>query len=316
MKFLFLFILFLALRSPLAFAFETFLTQSPLLVEKVMIPGNPNTFRAGIYLERREVAFKGCVIYLEGLADSVMNQTPLYEALSLAGYRTVFFDYMGQGGSSGSMGDTRLEETGVYFANEIGYQARQMWLHFSSEKDPVYGRSCEGSLKRVIGWSTGGLAAYKLANERWADAVALIAPGINPKTFVGASEGNALFLLAFRPVITMESLTRNDFKGTFNPHQDPIFPTSPFHVLPFSLNLLEVSKDAQLWTIDPKIRGLLMVGTADSYVDPDALRRTIDNNASHFQFQTYPGAAHELANEMPDVANDVRTRIINFFDGR
>ncbi len=63
--------------------------------------------RAGYSLETSEL--KGCVLYLQGLADSIRSHKCYFSCLNEAGYRVIFFDYMGQGGSEGSMNNTRVQ---------------------------------------------------------------------------------------------------------------------------------------------------------------------------------------------------------------
>jgi pimeloyl-ACP methyl ester carboxylesterase len=60
---------------------------------------------------------KANVLYLEGLADSMFNHDRLVNTLSEAGYRIIAFDYPGQGGSEGSMDQTRI--TGIGHAHKF-----------------------------------------------------------------------------------------------------------------------------------------------------------------------------------------------------
>src|SRR5690606_21112615 len=65
------------------------------------------TIRAG-YLPH-EGEFKGNILYFQGLGDSMLNHDPLFLKISKAGYRIIAFDYMGQGGSTGKMDNTRIK---------------------------------------------------------------------------------------------------------------------------------------------------------------------------------------------------------------
>src|SRR5690606_22010771 len=101
--------------------------------------------RTGYLEANSEVEFKGNILYYQGLADSMLNHDPLFQVLTNAGYRVVAFDYMGQGGSAGTMNNTTIENI-----NEIG--------------DKVIKELGRGNGKyHIIGWSTGGLAAYRKA---------------------------------------------------------------------------------------------------------------------------------------------------------
>jgi hypothetical protein len=110
--------------------------------------------RAGYWQEKEQL--KGCVIYLQGLADSMMNHENYFSSLAEAGYRVMAFDYMGQGGSQGSMDNTRIqirlpinathlminkyERRDKY--NEIQEQAHFIWNHFKNVKNDL-GQSCQ-----------------------------------------------------------------------------------------------------------------------------------------------------------------------------
>jgi alpha-beta hydrolase superfamily lysophospholipase len=263
-----------------------------------------------MYLENPKKNFKGCVLYLEGLADSILNHEPLFRRLSDAGYRTVTFDYMGQGGSAGTMNDTRI--ISAHEKNqEIGEQARWVWDLFSGSEYAWKGHNCQGSKKRVIGWSTGGLATYRLAKEKWAQEVVLIAPGIHVKPMVGEAATDWSNMFMFRQTITFRTLTRNRAAD----HIDPIKPTTPATIPLFAANLFASSMKSQSWKISSDVRGLVFLsGKEDTYVDRDKIFGTVRANAPHFGVQVHNGSLHEMDNELPGVADDVRERTVKFFE--
>lgn len=262
-----------------------------------------------MYLENPKKPFKGCILYLQGLSDSILNHDPLFKKLSDAGYRTVSFDYMGQGGSAGTMNDTRVISS-LEKSQEIGDQARWVWGLFSGNDYVMSGRNCAGSKKRVIGWSTGGLAAYRLAHERWAQEVVLIAPGIHVKPMVGEAADDWSRMYLFRDTITFRTLTRN----TTAPHVDPVKPSTPAKIPFFAANLVASSLKSQRWKIKASVKGLVFLsGKEDTYVDRDKIFRTVRANAPHFSIQVHNGSLHEMDNELPPVANDVRDRTVKFF---
>lgn len=273
---------------------------------------------AGIVEEK--APFKACIIYLEGLGDSIRNHEPYFNALTEAGYRILLFDYMGQGGSSGYMDNTRIVPERPVKGNpqvfkhyetverpyEIPEQAEFIWNHNAAK--------CANSKRFVIGWSTGGLAAYQMAFAKQADAVVLIAPGIHPKVLVG--ELSRDLTQVFGSVISERTLTRNRFVGQLNPHLDPPVPSSPVQVPVFASKLLFLAAPAaQDYKIPKSVKGLVFLsGVEDSYVDRDATISTLKSNASHFTWVSYDGALHELDNELPEVTSDLYQRTIRFFD--
>nr|WP_295901517.1 alpha/beta fold hydrolase [uncultured Bdellovibrio sp.] len=293
-------------RSPWFFEQTFYETHDPF-VQSVYL-------RTGYYLEAEPTNFKGCVLYLEGLADSVANHSALFNKLSKAGYRVIFFDYMGQGGSQGSMNNTRIVAP-LSSSLQISTQAKFIWDRYSNRKDEYFGRDCSQSKKMVVGWSTGGLATYGLAHEGWADAVVLVAPGIHPKKFVGEAAASPKLMFTLDQVISERTLTRNKFEKSFNPHVDPIKPISPAVVPLFATNLLLSSEFSQGWEIPKKIAGLVFLsGVEDTYVDRLATEKTLKKKASHFKVIAYNGALHEIDNEIPEVANDMHEKTVQFFD--
>lgn len=271
--------------------------------------------RAGYYRENinSPASFKGCVLYLEGLGDSMMNHADLFQTLSDSGYRVITFDYMGQGGSQGSMNHTRIIDS--YFpALQISRAAEQVWEKYAAMQDPISGKDCSQSKKIVIGWSTGGLAAYEMANRGWADAVVLINPGIAPKKFIGEAAEHPELLLKGEPVITERTLTRLNPNSQYNPHVDTIKPNTPVKVPLFTANLVYSAKLSQKWVINPSVKGLLLVsGVEDTYVDNGAAIQKIRENAPHFIVRQFSGGPlHELDNELPQLAALVHADVVDF----
>jgi len=286
---------------------NTFYQVNAPLIESVYL-------RTGYYLEAKNTNFKGCVLYLEGLGDSVANQAPLFQYLSANGYRVIFFDDMGQGGSQGSMNDSRIVDP-LNPSLEISTQAKSVWEKYAHQKDEVYGRDCSQSKKMLIGWSTGGLAAYSLANDQWPDAVVLITPGIHTRKFLGEAATSPQKMLTGAQVITERTLTSNTYKNTFDPHIEPIKPISPYIIPMFAMNMTLSSELSQHWTISPKVKGLVFLsGPEDTYVDSAATRESLKIGAPHFAPVIYQNSLHEIQNEVPAIANDMHQRTVQFFD--
>lgn len=256
---------------------------------------------------------RACVMYLEGLGDSIRNHQRLFDALSSAGYRVLAFDYYGQGGSSGDMNETRAEyHNGKY--PDIKESAEDMW-------SIIGGKACATSPHLVIGWSTGGLSAYLLSNEQWTDGVVLIAPGIAPRKEVGEASGH---LSMFAPdgleadgfhypqIITLRTLTRAVEPGV---HVDPIKPNTPMKVRDFAENLMFTAWLARDDDIETTQRGLVFLsGDNDTYVDAKLTRQTLKERAPSFEVVQYAGALHELDNEIEPVRRDLVERTIRFFN--
>lgn len=258
--------------------------------------------RIGYLIANENVPFKGNVLYYQGLGDSMLNHDPLFEVLTNAGYRVVAFDYMGQGGSAGSMDDTRISNI-----NEIGDQVIRL---LGRKNGP------DGSKYHILGWSTGGLAAYRKAfydTGASIKSIIMLAPGIAPNYFVGEGIWSWPIL-----EISMRTLTNNKFIGVNDPHHDPIHPKSPLEVISFALNLQATAKAMRaVGFISSSIKGLtLLSGPGDTYVNAPKTKKVLRSKASHFKIKEYPMGLHELDNETEDIAIDVRDSILNFLNSQ
>lgn len=256
------------------------------------------SIRHGFLRESSEVPFKGNIIYYEGLGDSMLNHGPLFEQLTMSGYRVIAFDYMGQGGSSGSMDDTEIPQ--------IGSLGNAIWKKQARDLSGF-------PRKTIIGWSTGGLAAfYQSQWDSELSRVVLIAPGIAPNWFVGEQH----LLSKQIDQITLSSLTTEKYlSGVFNPHMDPIKPTSPLDVPYFALNLQKYSHIARRRPLNPKMEGLVLLsGSEDTYVDADKTINLFRTYAPNFIRRQYKGALHEIDNEAYPMGPSARQDIVNFLN--
>jgi alpha-beta hydrolase superfamily lysophospholipase len=265
------------------------------------------TYRSG-YFREGQSPLKGCILYLQGLADSMLNHDPYFSELSRAGYRVIAFDYMGQGGSGGTMNHSRILDV-VTPSLQISATAERVWAKHKS--------ACPNEKPIVLGWSTGGLAGYEMALRSWAQAVILLAPGLYPKKMVGEAATSPSLMALGRPVITLRTLTRNRFESQRDPHVDPVKPNSPAKVPLFATNLLAMAAKLRQPSrlVPASVPGLVFLsGVEDTYVDR---RRTIERlriTAPHFKVVAFDGALHELDNELEPVASEVRRATVEFLD--
>lgn len=255
--------------------------------------------RSGYLKENEQVPFRGNIIYYQGLGDSMMNHQPLFMTLTNAGYRVIAFDYLQQGGSTGQLSDMQFKDI-ASLGNEIWYK---------------YARDLENYPKKtIIGWSTGGLAAYLQAAETKEDVsnLILIAPGIVPNLFIGETN----LLKAEINKITLDSLTSARYQnGETDPHIDPIVPDTPLKAISFITDLLWHAHKSRQVTMKPSVQGfVLLSGPSDSYVNGQATAEILYKNASHFTTKIYPKALHEIDNEIREIRQEVYRDILNFLD--
>ena len=254
--------------------------------------------RNGYLAENPSVPFRGNIIYYEGLGDSMVNHLPLVQKLTQAGYRVIAFDYMGQGGSSGSMNDTRILQIGILGDKIWNLQARDL-VHFPK--------------KTILGWSTGGLAAYVQAEDSLdVNTIILIAPGIVPNKEVGEQD---IFELRFNQ-ITLPTLTTQVYgPGIENPHIDPIKPSSPLKVPGFAWDLIITAHNTRNLPMPVRVNGfVLLSGDSDTYVDARKTEAVLKKSAPQFKIIQYPGALHEIDNEAEPNRTNAQRDILEFLN--
>ncbi len=258
-----------------------------------VIVSAPVRIRAGYFPEQG--SFKGNIIYYQGLGDSMLNHRELFEKLSKAGHRIIAFDYMGQGGSTGTMNRTRMEN--------IPWIGKRVWRRFADvSRNPDV---------TIIGWSTGGLAAYMQAAKGGVKAVVLIAPGNTANLVVG--EGLTQWPLNN---ITLRTLTTDIYSAENpSPHVDPIRPHSPLMVPAFSASLIATSVISRHTKMPNHIKGLVLLsGSKDTYVDGPAANQVFAKTAPKFRRITYAGALHEIHNERESIREKAHRDIMAFLE--
>lgn len=251
--------------------------------------------RAGYMEENKNVPFKGNILYFEGLADSMLNHKPLFDKLVANGFRVIAFDYMGQGGSTGSMNDTRIKDIPVLGQFVYRKYAREIETY----KKPI-----------IIGWSTGGLAAYLTALDNTAEKVVLIAPAIVPRIILGEQN---FWELEFDQ-ITLNTLSSKRYKNNeYNPHVEGIRPKSPLDAKDFATDLILTSLSARFKKVESEVKGLVLLsGKSDSYVHSIKGSIHLSHNASNFKQVLYSNSLHEIDNEVSNIQEDAQKKIVNF----
>lgn len=270
--------------------------------------------RSGFY--PHQGTFKGNILYLPGLGDSILNHKRLFEALSLQGYRVVSFDYPGQGGGSEATGSTgKMSHTRI---ESIPIIAEEVWKKFANDTENF-------PEKTVIGWSTGGLAAYLHGDEIGATKLVLLAPPIGVQDLI-VGEG-----LKTLPIdrMTIESLTSdpNCVNGKDSPYVEEAKPSSPFLAFSFGIHLLKRGHNAAE-AAPPKAPTLVLLGEKDNYVNSKKVQDIVTENAQKAKnaaeqpdkmaiaqknstvIKIIPGAKHALDNEREELG--IIPMIVNF----
>ncbi len=268
--------------------------------------GKPTVLRVGVH--EASAPLQGCALYFEGLGDSIANQTWLFEKLASHGYRTVAFDYAGQGGSEGNMNDVRVVGSRHSPDRQIGRMAEGAWKAGRTRFD---GQPCGDMPDLLVGWSTGGLEVYRWAVEGRAKKVLLFAPGLRVRFFVGEADQHPTRVVTLEPVMTPASLTRAAENGTFT-HVEPARPNHPLKAPFFANDLIVSSFKSASVSVSPAVKGLVFLAGDDTYVPSDKVEKILAKRAPHFEIVNFPGARHEIMNETDDVRETVAKRLEAF----
>jgi alpha-beta hydrolase superfamily lysophospholipase len=256
------------------------------------------SIRSGYLEENLSVPFKGNIIFYQGLADSMLNHAPLFGKLAGSGYRVIAFDYLGQGGSTGTMNDTRIKE--------IGDLGKVIWKLYARDLNPE-------TKMTIMGWSTGGLAAYAQARrDEDVKTLILIAPGLVPGLLVGEQHP----LKGQIDLITVETLTSARYEeGAYNPHVDPVRPRSPLLIPAFAIDLQKTALCERLHSLPKRVQGLVLLSSEqDTYVNSNANYAVLKLRAPQLELQQYPGTLHELDNETEPTASKVHQDILDYLE--
>ena len=236
--------------------------------------------RYGALSPPRGTSIRASILYLQGLSDSMLNHLPFFEFLTQRGYRIIAFDYPGQGMSSGSMNQLRILPAS--HPQSIANIASKVWNIFYPDQPRI---------RNVIGWSTGGLAAYELCHQNFVDNAVLVAPALGIK-----------ILLDGKLITTYRCLTHANYTHGNNPHIDPIKPKSPLTVPVFSSRLLWTDRKARTWQIPKTVNGLVCIaGKNDPYVHAHMTQQIIQQHAAHFSIRSFENALHEIDNESDEI---------------
>lgn len=250
------------------------------------------TLRVGVFAPEKPVAD---VIFLHGFSDRLDNHMPLFNELTSRGMRVISFEYP-------SHGETQSASLGWYSFEDLFNLVRIVEAQTVEE---------DGRPLFLMGWSTGGLLAARMAQKeffskftRAPSGLVLIAPGVS----VYLVPGQWGF-------VTEESLTSNPSV----PHKGPIAPSSPFAKPVFSLRLLANSLFS--WTAMPRgLPVLTLIGgdLTDVYADSKEVKRWVrqrrKGNPLMYGVQCAQGK-HELDNEFEPLGVTVRRASSDFLSG-
>jgi alpha-beta hydrolase superfamily lysophospholipase len=232
-------------------------------------------------------ATRGDILYLHGFADRFDNHLPMIDAWVAQGYRVVAFDYPSHGESCGHGIDGYTFEDLASFALAVEKETRE------DARRPFL----------VSGWSTGGLLAVRMLQNRSFPALGrpiagavLFAPAVAGRMLVGEAG-----------FVTVDTLTRNPSP----PHRGEITPRSPLFTPLFASALVLSAKHAATSSYPTDVPTLLVLGGEDTdrYVDTarvEAWASRAHEAGARIYGRSCAGGYHELDNEPDGMGESVR----------
>ncbi len=221
----------------------------------------------------------GDVLFLHGYGDTFINHSALFSQLNSAGLRVVSFDYPSHGKTQGEIWDD-LNEHSFASLTEIASEILKSQIVIR----PLF----------IIGWSTGGLHAIRIAQvPSWRrlfptlKGLVLYAPGVAVKKCVGDRFCQ----------ITNETLSHDRSLANRDIH-----PKSPLYRLDFAAKIILSAWQSWQQAIPVDIPVLVFVGSHnDSYVKTDKIKSWVrlqrNSFSSNIKAAQCSEARHELDNE-------------------
>jgi len=235
----------------------------------------------GVFSQVNEVI--GDVLFLHGYGDSFLNHLALFKQLNESGLRVIGFDYPSHGKTQGMYWNDldfhsfkSLTEIAEAVLNETS----------STTSRPLF----------IIGWSTGGLHAIRIAQvPRFRklfpslSGLVLYAPGVAVKKCVGNSFCH----------ITNETLNHDPLLRSRQ-----IEPRSPLYRIDFAAKLIFNATRSWYQGIPEHVPTLVFVGgEKDKYVKTKDIKSWVQLQRNQFSADINaiqcPQAFHELDNELP-----------------
>lgn len=249
----------------------------------------------GIYKPDSEVV--GDVLFLHGYGDNFANHQALFKQFNESGLRVIGFDYPSHGKTWGQ-GSDDLDFHSFHSLTQIA--AKVLRENAPNSSRPLF----------IVGWSTGGLQAIRIAQvSRFRSlfpnlkGLVLYAPGVSVKTCVGNSFCQ----------ITNETLNHD----TRMLHRQ-IKPKSPLFRLDFATRLLFNAALSWRQGIPQDLPTIVFVGGSnDNYVNTDDIKSWVQLQRNYFSAPVIavqcPLAFHELDNELSNYGGQFVREFSNRF---
>ena len=167
----------------------------------------------------------------------------------------------------------------------------------------------------MIGFSIGGVVAYKLASDQWAEQTVLISPEIVANPCVGKNAFRRFSKCPARDRHLDQTFERSTKTKNISAQAEVNRPQSLSEVPIFTEYLWVGTFSSHFWTVDKNSPGLVFLpGREAPMVDRFHTAMTLRRNAPSFSIVTYNHTLSELDNEVPEVSHDLLEKTVQFFD--
>jgi len=249
-----------------------------------------------------ETASRAAILIIHGLGEHSGRYNHVARTFTQAGYAVFALDLRGHGRSEGKRGHVSSFDE---FYNDFDQMLKQIEERFPGLPRILYGHSMGGTL----------VLSYIIKRNPNIVAAIVTSPGLAPAKDPGATLLMGRLLNPWLPSLLINNgldlsgLSRDpDVVKAYT--NDPL--VHPHISLRLGLLIIETGRWLQNWQGQFPVPLLLMQGTADRLVNPNATRKFAQNVKGAVTYIEWPGYYHELHNE-PEKA-DVLHRMVTWLE--
>ena len=249
---------------------------------------------------------RAVLILVHGLAEHAGRYQYIVEAFLQQGYVIYGHDHRGFGKSGGIRGHWEQFDEVIADMHQVVAQAKSEW------PDLPFG---------MFAHSMGGIIGihYLARYEEQFRAAVISSPGFGP----GPDQNKLLLWITplANKIIPRRPLDRKlpkEYRLSHDPAQaaawdaDPL--VHPYATPRWAVEFLNAAKAARELLLGLKIPILVVLGEDDVTIDQEAIYETIAAAGPNITFRTYPGAYHEIHNEIPDIRQPMIAETVAWLD--
>ncbi len=245
---------------------------------------------------------RAILILVHGLAEHAGRYPHVVEAFLQQGYVIYGHDHRGFGRSGGRRGDFERFDQVLSDLDQVVELARARHPGL-----PL------GMFAHSMGGTIG--VQYLTRHPEKFRAAILSAPGFGP----GPDQNKRLIALAriiakFAPTLTIHRGSSGEYKLSHDPAQAAAWDADPdVHDLAtprFAVQYLQAAAEAKSQLGHLRLPLLVVMGEDDVTINQQDIREAVATAGDNLTFITYPGAYHEVHNEIPEIReNMLRTAV-------